>query len=304
MLCASSAFLQLLASGRNTSIYCLARFTHFGYFSYLDSTGRKEPMRIIAIMNQKGGAGKTTTAVNVAAAMGELEKRVLVLDLDPQHSATDWLIGRNGDRGEDRGLYDCLVNNETITSHMYKTNVAGVELVPATDWLLGVDKALAAEAGAEAILKETLEELPKDRWDFVLLDCPPSLGFLSVSALVAADEVLVPVEAEYMALAGLASLLRSVERVQRRLNPQLSLSSVLVCKVDGRKNLAKDVMSALSSRFEGILLSAVVRDTVRLAEAPSFGEPITTYAPKSAGAEDYRAVAQELLARYETTGGA
>jgi chromosome partitioning protein len=261
-------------------------------------------MRTIAIMNQKGGAGKTTTAVNMAAAMGELEKRVLVLDLDPQHSATDWLVGRNGDRREDRGLYDCLVHNETIATHVYQTNAAGVELVPSTDWLLGVDKALAMEAGAEAILKETLAELPKDRWDFVLLDCPPSLGFLSVSALVAADDVLVPVEAEYMALSGLASLLRSIERVQRRLNPQLLLSSVLICKVDSRKNLAKDVTSALRSRFEDILLRAVVRDNVRLAEAPSFREPITTYAPKSAGAEDYRAVAKELLARYEEAGGA
>jgi chromosome partitioning protein len=260
-------------------------------------------MRIIAIMNQKGGAGKTTTAVNVAAAMGELRKKVLLLDLDPQHSATDWLMGRNGGGRDARGLYDCLVNNETITNHVYQTNAAGVELVPSTDWMLGVDKALAMEAGAEAILKETLEELPEDRWDFVLLDCPPSLGFLSVSALVAADEVLVPVEAEYMALSGLANLLRSVERVQRRLNPKLSLSSVLVCKVDVRKNLAKEVMSTLSGRFEGILLNSVVRDNVRLAEAPSFREPITTYAPKSTGAEDYRAVAEELLSRYERSGG-
>jgi len=260
-------------------------------------------MRIIAIMNQKGGAGKTTTAVNLAAAMGEFEKRVLLVDLDPQHSASDWLVGRNGDSRDERGLYDCLVNNATITNHVSQTNVPGVALVPATDWLLGVDKALAREAGAEAILKETLEELPENRWDFVLLDCPPSLGFLSVSALVAADEVLVPVEAEYMALAGLASLLRSIERVQRRLNPNLSLSSVLVCKVDSRKNLSKEVLSALSGRFEGILLESVVRDNVRLAEAPSFGEPITTYASKSAGAADYRAVATELLARYEKTGG-
>lgn len=260
-------------------------------------------MRIIAVMNQKGGAGKTTTAVNVAAAMGELNKKLLLLDLDPQHSATDWLTERNGDNRDERGLYDCLVNNETITNHVYQTKVAGVELVPSTDWLLGVDKALAMEAGAEAILKETLDELPQNRWDFVLLDCPPSLGFLSVSALAAADEVLVPVEAEYMALSGLASLLRSIERVQRRLNPNLSLSSVLVCKVDARKNLSKEVMNALSGRFEGILLDTVVRDNVRLAEAPSFGEPITIYAPKSAGAEDYRAVAQELLARYERTGG-
>jgi chromosome partitioning protein len=260
-------------------------------------------MRIIALMNQKGGAGKTTTAVNLAAAMGELNKKVLLLDLDPQHSATDWLVGRNGRGGEDRGLYDCLVNNETITNHVCQTNATGVELIPSTDWMLGVDKALAMEAGAEAILNETLEQLPEDRWDFVLLDCPPSLGFLSVSALVAADEILVPVEAEYMALSGLASLLRSVERVQRRLNPKLALSSVLVCKLDARKNLSKEVVNALSVRFEGILLNTVVRDNVRLAEAPSFGEPITTYAPKSAGAEDYRAVAKELLSRYERTGG-
>jgi chromosome partitioning protein len=260
-------------------------------------------MRTIAVMNQKGGAGKTTTAVNVAAAMGELDRRVLLVDLDPQHSASDWLLGRNGEGQEARGLYDCLVNNENITNYIYSTTATGVDLVPSTDWMLGVDKALSMEAGAEAILRETLEKLPQDQWNFVLLDCPPSLGFLSVSALVAADEVLVPVEAEYMALSGLASLLRSVERVQRRLNPKLSLSSILVCKVDARKNLSKEVMSTLSGRFEKVILNAVVRDNVRLAEAPSFAEPITTYAPKSAGAEDYRTVARELVSRYERDGG-
>lgn len=256
-------------------------------------------MKIVAIMNQKGGAGKTTSAVNLAAAMGELGKGVLLVDLDPQHSATDWLIGRDGTRDGGRGLYDCLVSNATIANEVYETGVAGVDLVPSTDWMVGVDKALAGEAGAEAVLRETLEGLPRERWDYVFLDCPPSLGFLSVSALVAADEVLVPVEAEYMALSGLASLLGSVERVRRRLNPGLRLSAVLACKVDFRKNLSKEVVGALRGRFEGVLLDAAIRDNVRLAEAPSFGEPITAYAPRSAGAADYRAAAEELLSREQ-----
>jgi chromosome partitioning protein len=172
-----------------------------------------------------------------------------------------------------------------------------VDLIPSSPWLVGVEKALAAEVGAELVFRRAFEQLPRDRWDYCLLDCPPSLGLLAVAALVTCREVLVPVEAQVMALAGLAALLGTVERVKERLNPELALAGIIACRVDLRKNLAREVISRLRARFGKLVFQAMVRENVRLAEAPSFGKPITTYDPRSTGAEDYRAVAAELLKR-------
>lgn len=249
-------------------------------------------MRTIAITNQKGGSAKTTTAVNLAAALAEREKRVLVVDLDPQASASSWL----GSVDEGRGLFEVLADNGNLTDLVRQSNVEGVDLVPASPWLVGAEKALASEPGAEAVLRGALSRLPP-RWDFVLLDCPPSLGLLAVSALTAAREVLVPVEARVMALAGLAGLTRTVERIQERTNPDLVLTGILACRLDSRTNLSREVVESLRSRFGRLVFRATVRENVRLAEAPSFRQPITTYAPRSSGAEDYRAVAAELLRR-------
>lgn len=250
-------------------------------------------MRTVAVTNQKGGSGKTTTAVNLAAAIGERGKRVLVVDLDPQASASAWLGVRDGGKG----LFEVLTDNGNLLDLVRKTDAEGVDLAPSSPWLMGVEKALAGEVGAETILRRRVGRLPGDRWDFVLFDCPPSLGLLAVSALVAAGEVLVPVEAHVMALAGLASLLQTVERVRDRLNPELAVSAILACRVDARTNLSKDVVDRLRERFGDLVLKAVVRENVRLAEAPSFGKPITAYDPRSAGAEDYREVAGEILKR-------
>lgn len=248
-------------------------------------------MRTIAITNQKGGSGKTTTAVNLASALAEKGKKVLVIDLDPQASATSWFgIADGGKR-----LLEVFTDNVNLTDVAESTNVANVWIAPSSNWLLGVEKALSGEVGAETIFRDAILRIPKDRWDFILLDCPPSFGLLSISALVAAQEVLVPVEASSMALTGLAKLVQTLDQAKKRLNPKLALSAVLPCRVDARSNISKDVISKLRGHFGDKVFKTVVRESVRFREAPSHGKPITTYAPSSAGAEDYRAVAAELL---------
>ena len=247
-------------------------------------------MRTLAIMNQKGGSGKTTTAVNLAAALGEAGERVLVVDMDGQSSASSWLGVKDGGRG----LFDLLTEGGDLVDLVQPSSAAGVDVVPSSTWLVGLEKALSSEVGAESVLRAALKRLP-DRWGFVLVDCPPTLGLLSVSALVACREVLIPVETRVMALSGLAALLQTVERVKERLNPDLAVTAILPCRVDTRTNLSREVVDRLRSRFGDLVLQAVVRENVRLAEAPSFRKPITAYAPRSPGAEDYRAVAGELL---------
>lgn len=248
-------------------------------------------MRTIAITNQKGGSGKTTTAVNLASALAEKGKKVLVVDLDPQASATSWFgIADGGKR-----LLEVFTDNVNLVDVAESTNVANVWIAPSSNWLLGVEKALSGEVGAETIFRDAIGRIPKGRWDFILLDCPPSFGLLSISALVAAQEVLVPVEASSMALTGLAKLVQTLEQARKRLNPKLSLSAVLPCRVDARSNIAKDVISKLRGHFGNKVFDTVVRESVRFREAPSHCKPITTYAPSSPGAEDYRSVAAELL---------
>ena len=249
-------------------------------------------MRTIAVTNQKGGSGKTTSAVSLAAALGEKGQKVLLLDLDPQASASSWCGVKDGGKG----LLEVFTGNGSLSDIVCETAVPGVSVVPSSSWLMGVERALMGEVGAETILRKAVLRLPKT-WDFVLVDCPPALGLLSVSALVAVREVLVPVEASAMALGGLASLLHTVERVRDRLNPDLHISAILVCRVDTRTNLSRDVVERLRSRFGDLVLQAVVRENVRLRESWSFSEPITIYDTKSTGAEDYRAAAEELLTR-------
>jgi len=250
-------------------------------------------MRTWAVTNQKGGSAKTTTAVNLSAALGEKGKRVLVLDLDPQASASSWLGVPDGGKG----LLEAFTDKGNLLDLVRETSVPGVEVIPSSTWLLGVERAIAGEPGAETILRRAVEDLPRGRWDFLIVDCPPSLGFLAVSALVACREVLVPVEASTMALGGLASLLKTVHRVRDRLNPGLKVSAILVCRVDARTNLARDVVEHLRGHFGDLVLRSAVRENVRLRECWSFSKPITAYATGSHGAEDYRAVAGELLKR-------
>jgi chromosome partitioning protein len=246
--------------------------------------------RTLAVVNQKGGSGKTTTTVNLAAALAEKGRRVLVLDLDPQASASSWLGVKDGGRG----LLDALTGNGNVADLVNVADVADVSIIPSSPWLVGVEKALASEVGAETILRRKLERLP-DSWDYVLMDCSPSLGILTVAALAAAGEVLVPVEAHVMALKGLAQLLQTVDVVKERLNPRLRVSGILACRVDGRTRHALDVVEKLRERFGPLVFRTMIRENVRTAEAYSFAAPVTVYDPRSYGAEDYRSLALEIL---------
>lgn len=250
----------------------------------------------LAVANQKGGAGKTTTTVSVAAALAELGLRVLVVDLDGQCSATAW-IGPDPKGG--RGLFDVLTDepDADLAGLVVASLVEGVDLVPGAAKLAGLDRAMAGEAGAHAILRRELEALPEGRWDVVLIDCPPALGLALVSALYAADGVLIPVEASTMALAGLDELGRTLASVRDRLERDVNVAGVLVCRVDPRTVLARDLAERLERRFGAAVLRASIRETIRLREAPAWRQPITTYDPGGNGAADYRDAARELAGR-------
>jgi len=248
-------------------------------------------MRTFAIANQKGGSGKTTTSVNLAAALGEQGRRVLMVDLDPQHSATSWF----GINNAGKGVLGMFMGDGNLLEFIQETGAAGVQVAPSSAWLVGAEKVLAGEVGAETILRRQLAKLPEDRWDYILIDCPPTLGILTINALAAAQELLVPVEAHVMALAGLAQLLHTVEVVQERLNPELRVSGVLACRVDSRTRHAREVVEMLRERSGDLVYQTVIRENIRLAECPSFGQPITQYDSRSAGAADYRALAQEVI---------
>jgi len=253
-------------------------------------------LRTIAICNQKGGTGKTTTAVNLAAALAEKGRKVLVLDLDPQGSTTAW-IGPQEAQDDGRGLVDLLTgeNGASLPSLALPTGIPGVDLVGSGTWLVSVDKVLAGQPGAEIILRNHVKALPRDRWDYMLIDGPPSLGLLAVSALTAVDEILIPLEPASMSLQGLVKLTATLDRVRERLNPDLWLSGILVCRVRGRTRLSQDVVKRLRERFKGQVFKTCIRETVRLTEAPSFQKPITQYDRKGRGAQDYRALAAEIL---------
>ena len=252
-------------------------------------------MRLIAIINQKGGSGKTTTAVNLAAALGEQDRRVLVLDLDPQASASSWLGVKDGGRG----LLDVFTDGLALAGLIQPTSAGGVEVVPSSTWLVGAEKALAGEVGAETILRGRLAAL-KGPWQYILIDCPPALGLLTVNALAAAQEVLVTVETHVMALGGLARLLETLEVVKERLNPDVKIAGILACRVDMRTRHAQEVVEQLQKRFGSLVYRTLIRENVRLAECPSFGQPITLYDPQCNGTTDYRKLATEVI-RQETT---
>lgn len=248
-------------------------------------------MKVLAIAMQKGGSGKTTTAVNLAATLAERGLRVLIIDMDPQANATSWL----GITEPGKGIYAVLCDNATIDATVIKTAIEGLEIVPASTWLVGAEKALAAEVGAETLLRRRLAK-SKGNWDYVLIDTPPTLGVLTINALTAADAVLIPVEAHVMALNGLAQIMQTIAAVQDRLNSELGVCGMLGCRVDARTKHSTDVMDEMRRQFPSETFKTVIRENVRLAEAPSFGQPITLYAPSSTGTEDYRALAAELTA--------
>jgi chromosome partitioning protein len=248
------------------------------------------PGRIYAFANQKGGVGKTTTAVNLAACLAEAGQRALIVDLDPQANATSGL----GMRANGTSTYD-LLDGAPLAELAKETRWENLFLVPSRPELAGAAVELSRRDDGDRFLAEALAAA--DGFDVVLLDCPPSLGPLTVNALAAADRVVVPVQAEYYALEGLAQLVRSIDLIKARLNPRLGIAGVLLTMVDGRTRLAQDVEQEVRRHFGDLVFRAVVPRSVRLAEAPSHGLPVTHYDRRSAGAEAYWKVAMELVER-------
>ena len=246
---------------------------------------------IYALANQKGGVGKTTTAVNLAACLARAGERSLVIDLDPQANATSGL----GERANGSSTYD-LLDGAPLGGLVRETRFANLDLVPSRPELAGAQVELARRDDGERLLAESLDGAV-ERYAFVFLDCPPSLGPLTVNALAAADCVLVPVQAEYYALEGLAHLLETVDLVRSRLNPRLSIAGILLTMVDGRTRLAADVADEVRRHFGPLVFATTVPRSVRLAEAPSHGLPAIEYDERSAGAEAYWKVAMELVGR-------
>lgn len=250
--------------------------------------------KIIAIINQKGGVGKSTTAINLGAALGEMGKQVLLVDLDPQGNCSSGL-------GVEKSLiqqciYDVLLNDVPLEEVIIPDIAEGLDIAPATINLAGAEVELVSEMARENRLKDAVGSM-RGKYDFILIDCPPSLGLLTVNALVAADKLLIPIQCEFYALEGVTKLLESMKRVKSRLNPTLDIYGILLTMYDSRTTLSKQVVDEVREYFGRLVFSTPIPRTVKLSEAPSFGQPITQYDPKGRGALSYIELAKEVIAR-------
>ena len=248
--------------------------------------------KIIAIANQKGGVGKTTTSVNLTAILADMGQRVLAVDLDPQGNTTSGL----GMTVEDKSVYEAVMGRIGLKEAVQHTDIPRLDLVGADIRLAGAELELVSVDKREFRLKTALAAVQKD-YDFIFIDCPPSLSLLTLNALTAADRVLVPIQCEYYALEGVSSLMNTISRVKKTFNPRIDLEGVVLTMLDGRTNLGLQVVAEVKKHFKKKTFATTIPRSIRLGEAPSHGEPIHVYDPRSAGAVAYRALAAELLER-------
>ncbi len=251
---------------------------------------------VLAVVNQKGGVGKTTTAVNLCASLAAQERKVLLVDLDPQGNASSG-VGVERDPGGRPTVYHALLGEADARSAVLPTEVPNLFILPSSADLVGAELELVSVDARESRLRDALDPL-RDAYDYVLIDCPPSLGLLTVNALVAADRVLVPLQCEYYALEGLGSLLRTIDLVKASLKPELAVEGVVLTMFDARNNLARQVMSDVRANLPGQVYTTVIPRNVRLSEAPSHGRPAILYDIESKGAQSYLQLATEMLHRH------
>lgn len=248
--------------------------------------------KIIALANQKGGVGKTTTTINLAASLAVLEKKVLVIDADPQANATS---GLGFDLNEvEKSIYECLVDRINTTEAIIHTEIENLDLIPSHIDLVGAEIEMLNSDNREKVLKEVLSVV-KDKYDYILIDCSPSLGLITVNALTGADSVIIPVQCEYFALEGLGKLLNTIKIIQNRLNTELQIEGFLLTMYDSRLNLSNQVLEEVKRHFQDMVFESVIYRNIRLSEAPSFGKPALLYDANSKGAVNHLSLAEELI---------